>query len=101
LAYTVKPTTGTWYSVSCAVSSDGSGAADAELAAFAWIDQAALTARVTIYSMVNGQLLSDWTSATNAQLQTTPTVRMDGNYAGVSLWGDQVRFLFSNFLLIV
>jgi len=38
--------------------------------------------------MVNGALLTDYTSPTNAQLQTYPTVRMSGNYAGVSLWGD-------------
>ena len=82
------PGGGTWYSVSCSLSSDGSGAADAELVAFAFYSEGALSARVVIYSMVTGALMTDWTSTTNAKLQTNPTVRMDGNYAGVCLWGD-------------
>jgi len=89
--YTVayQPTvTGTWYSISCALSSDGSGTAENELVTFSWIDAEALTARATMYSMVNGQLLTDYTTPKNAQLQTSPTVRMDGNYAGLCLWGD-------------
>ena len=82
------PGGGTWYSVSAAVSSDGSGSADAELAAFAYYGPGALQARVLIVSMVTGAILSDYMSPINAQLQTNPTVRMDGNYAGVCLWGD-------------
>ncbi len=80
--------TGTWYSISCAMSSDGSGAAEGELATFTWIDADALQARATIYSMVTGALITDYTTPKNAQLQTSPTVRMDGNYAGLALWGD-------------
>jgi len=38
--------------------------------------------------MVNGALLTDYVSPANAQLQTYPTVRMSGNYAGICLWGD-------------
>lgn len=71
-----------------AVSTDGSGADDSELGAFGWVGNGALTARVTIYSLLSSTLLTDWTSATNAKLQTNPTVRMDGIYAGISLWGD-------------
>jgi hypothetical protein len=89
LAYTVVPPNGgTWYSVSCAISSDGSGTNEGELVTFSFIDGQALTARILIYSMVNGQLLTDYTTPKNAQLQTNPTVRMDRNYAGVCLWGD-------------
>lgn len=87
-AFTLTPPGGSWYSVSCAMSSDGSGAANGELVTFAWIDDQALTARATMYSMVTGQLVADYTSPKNAQLQTTPTVRMDGAYAGMALWGD-------------
>jgi hypothetical protein len=39
-------------------------------------------------TVVDGSLQSDWTSSTNQQLQTSPTVRMDRNYAGICLWGD-------------
>ena len=88
LTYSVVPPGGTWYSVSCSISSDGSGAVDKELASFAWITETALGARVTTYSMVDGSLRSDWSSAVNTQLQTTPTVRSDGVYTGVALWGD-------------
>ena len=88
LKYAVVPTGGEWYSVSCSISSDGSGTVDTELVSFAWITETALGARVTTYSMVDGSLRTDWSSAVNAQLQTTPTVRSDGVYTGVALWGD-------------
>jgi hypothetical protein len=78
----------TWFCMDSAVSTDGSGADDSELGAFGWVGNGALTARVTIYSLLSSTLLTDWTSATNAKLQTNPTVRMDGIYAGISLWGD-------------
>lgn len=74
--------------MSTSVSSDGSGSAEAELASFGFIDDTSRTARVLIYSMVTGALLTDYTTPTNTQLQTNPTVRMDGNYVGVCLWGD-------------
>lgn len=80
--------TGTWYSISAAISSDGSGKAGGELVTFSWIDAEALQARATIFSMVTGSLLTDYTTPKNAQLQTSPTVRMSGNYAGLCLWGD-------------
>jgi hypothetical protein len=88
LAYSPQPTPGTWYATSAAISSDGSGKAEAELVAIGWIDASALQARVTIFSMVTGALLTDYLSPTNTALQTYPTVRMSGNYAGVCLWGD-------------
>ena len=84
----VPPGGGTWYATSAAISSDGTGTAEAELATFGYITETALGARVIIYSMVTGALLTDYVSPLNAQLQTYPTVRMSGNYAGVCLWGD-------------
>jgi hypothetical protein len=74
--------------MSTSVSSDGSGAIDAELAAFGFIDETSRTARVIVWSMVDGSLQTDYTTPTNAQLQTNPTVRADSGYVGVCLWGD-------------
>lgn len=89
LKYSLTPPNGgTWYSISCAVSSDGSGAEMGELVSFSWIDGASLQARVTTYSMVTGALLTDYLTTKNTQLQTNPTVRMDGSYTALALWGD-------------
>ena len=89
LAYSPVPSGATqYYATSAAISSDGSGAAEAELVTFGYITQTALGARVIIYSMVTGAVMTDYTSPVNAQLQTYPTVRMSGNYAGICLWGD-------------
>ena len=79
------PGGGEWFCTDSALSSDASGGS---LAAFAWIGPGALTARVTVFAIASSALLTDWTSATNSQLQTNPTVRMDGVYTGVALWGD-------------
>jgi hypothetical protein len=38
--------------------------------------------------MVTGAVMTDYTSPVNTNLQTYPTVRMSGNYAGICLWGD-------------
>lgn len=84
----MPPGGGTWYATTAAISSDGSGVAEKELVTFGYITETALGARVMIYSMVTGALLTDYVSPVNAQLQTYPTVRMSGNYAGVCLWGD-------------
>ncbi len=89
LTYSPVPAGGQWFSISCAISSDGSGTAEAELVTFAWITETALGARVTMYSMVTGALLTDYSTPVNAALQTNPTAVMDGNYAGVCLWGDK------------
>ena len=50
---------GDWYATTAAISSDGSGAAEAELVTFGYITQTALGARVIIYSMVTGAVLTD------------------------------------------
>jgi hypothetical protein len=87
----VPPGGGTWYATTAAISSDGSGAAEKELVTFGYITETALGARVMIYSMVTGALLTDYVSPVNAQLQTYPTVRMSGNYAGGKLEGRGVE----------
>ena len=81
-----SPASDTWFCVDVAMSSDGTGAEDTELVSFAWISGDVLTARVITYSMVTGKVVIDWTSATNAKLQTNPTVRMDGNFVGVCVF---------------
>jgi hypothetical protein len=86
--YKVTPPTGTWYAVSTSMSSDGTGTADGELVSFGFIDETSLTARLMMVSIVTGAVVVDYTTTTNKQLQTNPTVRMDGNYVGMSLWGD-------------
>lgn len=89
VAFQPAPSGGPWYGTSAAISSDGSGAADKETVTVGFINANALQARVIIYSMVTGAVLQDYLSPTNAQLQTYPTVRATGDYACVSLWGDQ------------
>jgi hypothetical protein len=85
--YTLTPSGAEqWYSIVTSVSSDGSGAEDKELACFGFITGRALSARVLIVSMVTGKVLTDYTTPTNAQLQTNPNVKMDGNFCGVALW---------------
>ena len=39
--------------------------------------------------MLSGALLTDFLTPINSKLQTNPTVRMDGAYTGVALWGDE------------
>ena len=37
---------------------------------------------------MGGALLTSWVSPINTKLQENPTLRADGAYIGVSLWGD-------------
>jgi hypothetical protein len=78
-----------WYPESVAVSSFGTGTSAKNYATFSFVDQEALQARISIYDLVSGTILSDILTAKNAQLQTVPTVRMDQDFAGVCLWGDK------------
>lgn len=89
--YAIKPSgpSSAWYSMSTSISSDGSGAEDAELACFGYIGAGALSARILIVSMLTGRVLTDYETPANTQLQTNPAVRMDGKYCGVALWGDR------------
>lgn len=91
LAYSVTPSgsSNAWYSESTAVSSDGSGSEGGELACFGYIGAGALSARVLIVSMATGAVLSDYTTPANTQLQTSTSLKMDGSYCGVALWGDR------------
>ena len=89
LAFSPVPSGATqWYATSAAISSDGSGKVEGEIATFAYITDSALQARVIMYSMVDGSVLADYTSPANTALQTYATVRASGNYCGISLWGD-------------
>ena len=48
-----------------------------------------MTVQVTAWGVVNGTLIHTWQSATNTdKLQENPSLRADGAYIGVSLWGD-------------
>ena len=82
----VPPGPDQWFSESCAVSSNSKSG---PLAVFGWTTFTGKQARVTIYEVKTGKLLSDYTSLPNQQLQTSANVRIDGDFVGVSLWGDQ------------
>jgi len=60
----------------------------AELVIVGAISGDVLTVQVTAWALVGGAQTTNWVSATNARLQENPTVRADGAYIGVSLWGD-------------
>jgi len=85
--WSIVPPGAPWYSESCAVSSNS--AKYGPLVAFGWATFKGLQARVTVYQVKTAKLLTDYTSLPNAQLQTSADVRMDGDFVGVSLWGDQ------------
>jgi len=87
-----------WYATGSSLSSDGSGAEGGELACFAYFCGAgansncsgtALQARVIIASLVTGNILTDYFTPVNDQLQTNANVKMDGDVCGVALWGDR------------
>ena len=44
--------------------------------------------QVAAWSLASQALVVNWNSKTNKQLQENPTIRADGDYIGVSLWGD-------------
>jgi hypothetical protein len=39
--------------------------------------------------MATGAVLSDYTTPANTQLQTSTSLKMDGSYCGVAMWGDR------------
>ena len=47
-----------------------------------------LSVQVTAYALVGGAQLTNWVSPVNTKLQENPTMRADGGYIGVALWGD-------------
>lgn len=46
------------------------------------------TVQVSAWSLVGGALRTNWVSQTNPSFQENPTVRADGPYIAVALWGD-------------
>ena len=58
--------------------------------ALGWISAipSALLLRVNAFSLSSGALLTDWHAPPNARLQNNPTLRCDGEYIGLGLWGD-------------
>lgn len=48
----------------------------------------ALLLRVAAFDMANATLLTDWSAPHNTQLQNNPTIRTDGKYMGLGLWGN-------------
>jgi hypothetical protein len=82
---TIAPA-GTWYSESCAISSNSQtyGA----IAAFGWATFDGRQSHVTVYQLATATLLASYTSLPNAQLQTSANVAIDGDFVGISLWGD-------------
>lgn len=85
LAHSLQPpSTESWYPEDLALSTDGTKT----YFTVGWIDSEALTARITVFDAVAGTLLSDIITATNAKLQTVPTVRADRNYVAACFWGD-------------
>lgn len=86
LTDTVVPSGPTqWYPMDLSVATIAGGA---QYACMGWIIGSSMQARVTIYSLADGTMVSDYTSPVNTNLQTSATVRMDQNYCGVALWGD-------------
>ena len=57
--------------------------------ALGWISAipSALALRVTAHDLASGALLTDWSAPRNSQLQNNPTLRTDGQYIGLGLWG--------------
>ena len=64
-------------------------AGPASYVALGWISAipSALALRVTAHDLASGALLTDWSAPRNTQLQNNPTLRTDGEYIGVGLWG--------------
>lgn len=58
--------------------------------ALGWISAipSALLLRVNAYDLASGSLLTDWHAPPNTQLQNNPTIRCDGEYIGLALWGN-------------
>jgi len=64
------------------------GADSEELVIVGYISGDVKTVQVSAWALTNATLVTNWISKTNTQLQENPTLRADGEYIGVSLWGD-------------
>jgi hypothetical protein len=58
------------------------------------------TVQVVGSALVNGTLKTNFISKTNPQLQENPTIRADGDYIGVSMWGDSGEAGFPSVVLL-
>jgi hypothetical protein len=62
-----------------------------ELITFSWYDWHdghSNHTRITTYSMVSGELLTNFSVPLSAQLENDVSIRMDRNYIGATAWGD-------------
>lgn len=66
----------------------GTGTDAQEMVVIGYISGTVLTVQVTAWSLLSQQQLTNWVSPTNSKLQENPSLRTDGAYIGVSLWGD-------------
>lgn len=91
LAHRIQPPDeAAWFSDSSALASNS--AAFGDVAAFGFLGAGELQARVLVCAASgarSGQLLVDYTTPKNAKLQTNTYLRVNGDYVGVALWGDQ------------
>lgn len=46
------------------------------------------TVQVSAWTLIGGDLTTNWVSQTNPSYQENPTIRADGPYIAVALWGD-------------
>lgn len=76
---------GQWYASDLDLQSPVAGTA---MVTVAWRDGPALTTRITSYDVATGNLVIDYTSATNQRLQNVATVRGYGSYVLATSWGD-------------
>ena len=94
LAHRIQPPDeAAWFSDSSALASNS--AAFGDVAAFGFLGAGELQARVLVYAASgarSGQLLVDYTTPKNVKLQTNTYLRVDGDFVGVALWGDQGDF---------
>ena len=85
-AYDVAPpVAGSWIPWDMTISS---GSDATELLVVGYISGDVLTVAVGGTTLSTGAPALNWTSATNPSLQENPTLRADGDYVAVSLWGN-------------
>jgi hypothetical protein len=59
-----------------------------ELIVVGAISDNVLQVQVTAFNVSTGAMTTNWQTTPNAKLQNNPTLRADGPFIGVSLWGD-------------
>ena len=87
LAYDLNPPPGAVGTIPWDVQiSTGSDAT--EVVIVGYISGDVRTVQVAASSLPNGTLTTNWISKTNSQYQENPTIRADGDYIALALWGD-------------